>query len=98
VLEVKEGDLICQFWNMGVVVTLRKRPDKNVYGAGGNVDLNTGNLENDRQAYEEWAIPLAPCQTTLIWMDIGTLSMLVPLFKIGLKYEFSPLSVYLSYQ
>jgi len=77
--EAQEGDLICLFWNIGIVALLRKEDDWHGcwnYRVIGKLYLSTGYPENLKPVYRNFIKPKEGSPTMLIEMDIKTLSIL----------------------
>lgn len=77
--EAQEGDVICLFWNIGIVALLREedRPaDSRKYRVIGKLYLSTGRLQNLKPVYQNFIEARQGSETMLIEMDIKTLSIL----------------------
>jgi hypothetical protein len=74
--EAREGDLICLFWEIGVVALLRIEHPYPVYRVIGKLYLSTGYLRDLKPLYRKFNEPIKGSQTMLIEMDIKTLSIL----------------------
>jgi hypothetical protein len=75
--EAQADNLICLFWNIGAVTLLRKEDRSQVYRVIGKLYLSTGYLENLKPVYRNFIKPEEGSATTLIEMDIKTLSILI---------------------
>jgi hypothetical protein len=78
--EAQEGDLICLFWNFGIVALLRKEDGRHgSHRVIGKLYLSTGYLENLKPVYRNFIEARPGSDTMLIEMDIKTLSILTRL-------------------